>query len=74
MNHASRDRHATGEPSTVVDPAAHPAILSPELVTSLARQEFLANADRGDDAANDELVAELLRRIRAQRTCHAGGC
>jgi hypothetical protein len=28
---------------------------------------FLANADRGDHAANDELVAELLRRIRARR-------
>jgi len=74
MNHASRDRHATGEPSTVVDPAAHPAILSPELVTSLARQEFLANADRGDDAANDELVAEMLRRMRASRASHESDC
>lgn len=28
---------------------------------------FLANADRGDNAANDELVAELVRRIRVRR-------
>lgn len=28
---------------------------------------FLANADRGDHAANDELVTELLRRIRARQ-------
>jgi hypothetical protein len=26
---------------------------------------FLLNADRGDHAANDELVAELVRRMRA---------
>lgn len=29
---------------------------------------FLANADRGDNVANDQLVAELTRRIRAQRS------
>lgn len=28
---------------------------------------FLANADRGDNTANDELVAELVRRICAQQ-------
>ncbi|MDQ2882495.1 MAG: hypothetical protein M3Y48_15170 [Actinomycetota bacterium] len=26
---------------------------------------FLANAERGDHGANDELIAELVRRIRA---------
>ncbi|MGH3871075.1 MAG: hypothetical protein ACRDSR_06085 [Pseudonocardiaceae bacterium] len=35
---------------------------------------FLANADRGDHAANDELVAEMLRRIRALRASHEDGC
>jgi hypothetical protein len=29
---------------------------------------FLANADRGDHHANDELVSELVRRIRAYQT------
>jgi hypothetical protein len=26
---------------------------------------FLANAERGDNVANDELITELLRRMRA---------
>jgi hypothetical protein len=30
---------------------------------------FLANADRGDNAANDDLVAELVQRIRALQDC-----
>jgi hypothetical protein len=34
---------------------------------------FLANADRGDNAANDELVAELVCRIRAQQGSSDGG-
>jgi hypothetical protein len=34
---------------------------------------FLGNADRGDDAANDDLVAELVRRIRAQQDFRDGG-
>ncbi len=28
---------------------------------------FLANADSGNHAANDELITELLRRIRARQ-------
>jgi hypothetical protein len=28
----------------------------------------------GDNAANDELVAELLRRMRALRASREGGC
>jgi hypothetical protein len=31
---------------------------------------FLDNAERGHHAANDELIAELRRRIRAQRHHH----
>ena len=34
---------------------------------------FLANADRGENAANDELVAELVHRIRAQQASSDGG-
>ena len=33
---------------------------------------FLANADRGDNVANDELVAELVRRIRARQASGDG--
>jgi hypothetical protein len=33
---------------------------------------FLANADRGDHTANDALVAELVRRMRAGQTCSGG--
>lgn len=33
---------------------------------------FLANADRGDHGANDELVARLRDRIREHRTSDAG--
>jgi hypothetical protein len=33
---------------------------------------FLANADRGDNAANDHLIAEMVSRIRAQRESRDG--
>ena len=57
-------------------PVSSPVVPGPPLISadaaSRALQEyFLANADRGDNAANDELVAELLRRMRASRE---GGC
>jgi hypothetical protein len=35
---------------------------------------FLADADRGHNAANDQLVAELVRRIHAQQASRASGC
>ncbi|MGH3799626.1 MAG: hypothetical protein ACRDTD_05720 [Pseudonocardiaceae bacterium] len=44
-----------------------PVIDSPDAAARALRDLFLANADRGDNAANDELVAELVRRICAQR-------
>lgn len=34
---------------------------------------FLANTDRGDNATNDELVAELVHRIRTQQASSDGG-
>jgi hypothetical protein len=40
---------------------------SPDVAARALGEHFLANADRGDNAANDELVAELLRWIRAQQ-------
>ncbi|MGH3670332.1 MAG: hypothetical protein ACRDSH_06815 [Pseudonocardiaceae bacterium] len=37
----------------------------------MLRDYFLTNAERGDNAANDEFVAELTRRIRARRSAAA---
>ena len=34
---------------------------------------FLANADRGDNAVNDQLVAELVRRIRMRQAASDDG-
>lgn len=42
----------------------NPPLTSADAARAL-RDLFLANADRGANAANDELVAELVRRIRA---------
>jgi len=49
-------------------------LISVDTAAKALQEYFLANADRGDNAANDELVAEILRRIRAQRASHGGGC
>ncbi|MGH3888481.1 MAG: hypothetical protein ACRDSZ_18290 [Pseudonocardiaceae bacterium] len=40
---------------------------SPAFAAQALCDYFLANADCGDHAANDELVAELLRRIRSHQ-------
>ncbi len=50
-----------------------PLIDSPAAAAEALRDYFLANADRGDNAANDELVADLVRRIRSQQTSRDGG-
>ncbi|HET9256293.1 MAG TPA: hypothetical protein VFO16_14000 [Pseudonocardiaceae bacterium] len=52
MNHASGDRRE---------------ISADEAARALCAL-FLANADRGDNAANDNLVAELVRRIRVRQS------
>lgn len=39
--------------------------MSPTAVAQALCDHFLTNADRRDHAANDEFIAELLRRIRA---------
>jgi hypothetical protein len=49
-------------------PLTGPVVVdSPDVAARALGEHFLANADRGDNAANDELVAELLRWIRAQQ-------
>ncbi|MGH4009047.1 MAG: hypothetical protein ACRDTH_12985 [Pseudonocardiaceae bacterium] len=53
--------------------APGPPLISADAAASALQELFLTNADRGDNAANDELVAELVRRIRAQRASRAGG-
>lgn len=51
----------------------HPPVIDADAAATALRDLFLANADRGDNAANDEFVAELVRRIRAQRGAGDGG-
>lgn len=51
-----------------------PLIDSPAAAAEALRDYFLANADRGDNAANDELVAELVRRIRTHQTADLDVC
>jgi hypothetical protein len=72
----------SAEPVTDPSPAGHPAsspapgppLISAEAAARALQECFLANADRGDNAANDELVAELLRRMRALRAFRESGC
>ncbi|MGH3897088.1 MAG: hypothetical protein ACRDTA_02320 [Pseudonocardiaceae bacterium] len=54
--------------------APAPPLISADAAAEALRDFFLANAERGDNAANDQLVAELVRRIRAQRASRVGGC
>ena len=68
MDHTPQDRQITGEP-----PVPGPPLISADAAAQALQEYFLANADRGDDAANDELIAEILRRIRALRASRAGG-
>ncbi len=59
---------------SVSSPVPGPPLVSADAAARALQELFLANADRGDHAANDELVAELLRRIRALRATHEGRC
>ncbi len=49
-----------------------PVIDSPGAAGQALGELFLTNADRGDNAANDHLVTELIRRIRAQQHSRDG--
>ncbi len=62
---AGRRSRTPDAPGGQPDPS--PVIMSPAAPAQALCDHFLTNADRGDDAANDELIAELLRRIRAAR-------
>lgn len=56
--------------SSVIRP---PLVDSPDAAARMLCDHFLANADRGDNAGNDELVTELARRIRVQQASSDGG-
>lgn len=69
------DGHAARSGRYSVDlPSPGPPLISAAAAASALQGYFLANADRGDNAANDQLVAELVRRIRAQQTLRESGC
>lgn len=65
MHYAPHDRRIVGEPSRPT--CGDRVIASPEDAGNALRDVFLANADRGDNAANDQLVDALVRRMRALR-------
>lgn len=44
-----------------------PPVISGEDAARLLCELFLANADRGDNAANDHLVVEMVHRIRVRQ-------
>jgi hypothetical protein len=54
-------------------PVPDPPLISADAAARALQEYFFANADRGDDAT-DEFIAEMLRRIRARRASHEGGC
>lgn len=49
-------------------------LISADVAAKALQEHFLANADRGDNAANDEFVAEIVGRIRALQASRQGGC
>jgi hypothetical protein len=48
-------------------PLPAPPVINAADAASALCEYFLANAERGDHAANDHLVAELVDRIRARQ-------
>ncbi len=48
-------------------PVPSAPLISADTAAKALHDYFLANADRGDNAANDGLVDALVRRIRAER-------
>jgi hypothetical protein len=54
-------------------PASGSVLVSANVAANALHDYFLANADRGANAANDELVEALVHRIRAERIASADG-
>lgn len=53
-------------------PVPDPPMISPEAAARALCEVFLANADRGDNAANDHLITEMVGRTRAQQESRDG--
>lgn len=53
-------------------PVPGPPVISAEAAARALWELFLANADRGDNAANDHLIAEIVGRIRTQQQSRDG--
>lgn len=62
-----RSSDPVSPPAPGGQPDPIPVIMSPGAAAQALCDQFLANADRGDHAANDELVTELLCRIRSRQ-------
>lgn len=71
MHYAPDDRRIAGEPSRLA--SCDRVIASREDAGNALRDLFLANADRDDNAANDQLVDALGRWMRALRASGDGG-
>ena len=56
----------------VSSPVPGPPVISAEAAARALCELFLANADRGDNAANDHLIAEMVGRIRTQQESRDG--
>lgn len=55
-------------------PVPDPPLISADAAARALQEYFMVNANRGDNAANDELVTEILRRIRTLRASPGDGC
>lgn len=70
MGHAPHDGQIAGEPGL---PASNDRVITNrEDAGNVLCELFLVNAARGDNAANDELVDAMVRRMRALRVSANG--
>jgi hypothetical protein len=60
------------EGQLVSSPVPDRPMISAEAAAKTLCELFLTNADRGDNAANDHLIAEMVGRIRAQQESRDG--
>lgn len=70
VGHTLHDRQIAGEPG--LSASNDRVITNREDAGNVLCELFLANAARGDNAANDELVDAMVRRLRALRVSTDG--
>jgi hypothetical protein len=56
----------------VSSPVPGPPVISADAAARMLCDYFLANAERGDNAANDEFVTELALRMRTAQARSVG--